>query len=272
MRRSDNFRGGLSTIGSLCQLSILSPFPSMEQDAKPPLSHARNVPANLLKSIPEAPLTRMDAKTYYEWYNREDPFSPYHPEKETTFSLRLDWFIRNIPPQSKILDYGCGEGVALAGLSEKGNIHTDSCGVDIAENAVKKASTRFPELKFLQTNPDGTTSFADESFDAIVASEVIEHIFDTDGVFKEFRRLLRPSGRLLLSCPYHGFLKDLAILLAGKMDAHYHDPYSQHIRYYSRVTLRLIHERHGFHLIKQSGVGRIPFLWNSMVTLAIKLA
>lgn len=212
----------------------------------------------------------MDAKRYYEWVNRCSPSFTYRPEDEVTFPQRLAWFLKNTPPGSKVLDYGCGEGVLLEGLCEKGEIHADSLGVDISENAIKKASVRFPNLKFACTNSDGATSFPDESFDVVIATEVIEHIFDTDGAFEEFRRLLRPSGRLLLSCPYHGFFKDLAILLSGRMAKHYHDPYSSHIRYYSPATLRSVHEKHGFRLIKQSGVGRIPFLWNSTVTAAVK--
>ena len=212
----------------------------------------------------------MDTKSYYEWYNQDDPSSTYHPEDEVTFTQRLAWFSRNTPPGSKTLDYGCGEGIVLAGLHEKGIASSESCGVDISENAVKKASARFPSLRFSTTHPDGTTAFPDESFDAIVATEVIEHVFDTDGAFAEFHRLLRPSGLLLLSCPYHGFFKDLALLLTARMDRHYRDPYSGHIRYYSFRTLQRVHQKHQFCLVKQGGVGRFPFLWNSMVTVAIK--
>lgn len=212
----------------------------------------------------------MNAKHYYEWYNRNNPASKYDPKDETTFSQRLAWFSENIPPGSRVLDFGCGEGVILAGLCEKGVAHPDSCGVDISENAVKKATNRFKGLKFFNTHSDGTTNLPAGEFDAVVASEVIEHVFDTDGIFAEFHRLLRPSGRLLLSCPYHGFFKDLAVLLTGGMDRHYHDPYSSHVRYYSPNTLRLVHQKRGFRLVKQGGVGRFPFLWNSMVSVAVK--
>lgn len=212
----------------------------------------------------------MDTKRYYEWYHRDDPSSTYHPEDEATFTQRLAWFSNNIPPGSKILDYGCGEGAVLAGLYERGIAGAESCGVDISENAANKASARFPSLRFSPTHPEGTTAFSEGSFDAIVATEVIEHVFDTDGVFAEFYRLLRPSGQLLLSCPYHGFFKDLALLLTGSMDSHYHDPYSSHIRYYSFRTLQRVHQQHQFRLVKQGGVGRLPFLWKSLVTVAIK--
>ena len=59
----------------------------------------------------------MDTKRYYEEYNRHDPASTYRPENEATFLERLAWSSKNIPAGSKILDYGCGEGVILDRLS-----------------------------------------------------------------------------------------------------------------------------------------------------------
>ncbi len=47
-------------------------------------------------------------------------------------------------------------------------------------------------------------SFADESFDAVVSLEVMEHIPDFQRAFLECARVLRPGGRLLLSVPFHG--------------------------------------------------------------------
>lgn len=188
----------------------------------------------------------MDAKAYYEWYNREDPLSGYRPEDEVTFAQRLAWFSKSMLPGRRVLDYGCGEGVLLAGLREGGIANAESCGVDISKNAVKKAAARFPGLCFSATRPDGAADFPAASFDAVVATEVIERVFDTDAVFREFHRLLRPEGLLLLSCPYHGFLKDLALLVTGGMERHYRDPYSCHIRYYSRNALRGVHQKTDF--------------------------
>lgn len=211
-----------------------------------------------------------DLKTYYEQYNRDDPLSTYKPEDEGTFSQRLAWFSRYIPRGAKVLDYGCGEGVLLAGLGQLLQLHTDSCGVDISENAVRKAASRFPHLRFVPTSPSGAIPFGDRFFDAIVASEVIEHVLDTDAMFGEFRRVLQFSGFLFLSCPYHGFLKDLGLLLSNQLGRHYHDPYSAHVRYYSFATLTPVLKKHGFSITRRGGVGRLPFLWKSMVVAAIK--
>lgn len=212
----------------------------------------------------------MDAKAYYERYHREDPSSTYRPEHEATFPQRLAWFSRYVHPGSKVLDYGCGEGVLLAGLHERIGLHPDSCGVDLSDNAVRKARARFAGVRFLPTDPHGTAPCSDGFFDAVIASEVIEHVFDTEFAFGEFSRLLRTQGSLLLSCPYHGFLKDLGLVLTGRAESHYHDPYSNHIRYYSPSSLNKVLHQRGFRALHWGGVGRLPFLWHSLVVHAVK--
>lgn len=212
----------------------------------------------------------MDLKAAYDYYNRPKEIADYDPEKEKTFHLRLAWFSRNLSGGERILDYGCGEGVVLNGLTARKKISGDSCGVDLSANAVKKAQARFPSLLFRPLDENGGIPFPGNHFDAIVATEVIEHVFDTDQVFSEFRRVLKPRGKLLLTCPYHGFLKDLTMLLTGKMEAHYCDPYSFHIRYYSSGSLRGVLQKHGFTAIRMGGVGWVPFLWKSLTACAEK--
>ena len=212
----------------------------------------------------------MDLKTYYEHYNRVDPSSTYRPEHEATIAGRVAWFSGRIPAGAKVVEYGCGEGVVLGALADRLKLHPDSQGVDISEQAAAKAAARFPKLKFASLSPAGAIPSPDGFFDAVVASEVIEHVFDTDGMMKELARVLRPSGLLLLSCPYHGFLKDLGLVLTGGMDEHYHNPRSTHIRYYSKKTLARTLASHGFRPAEWGGVGRLPFLWKSILAAAVK--
>ncbi|MDO8730287.1 MAG: class I SAM-dependent methyltransferase [Candidatus Omnitrophota bacterium] len=212
----------------------------------------------------------MNLKTAYEDYNRFKETEDYDPEKEGTFSRRLAWFCRNLSGGEKVLDYGCGEGVVLNGLTARKNLSGDSCGVDLSVDAVKKAQARFPSLTFHPLDESGGIPFPGNHFDAIVATEVIEHVFDTDQVFSEFRRVLKPRGKLLLTCPYHGFLKDLTMLLTGKIEAHYRDPYSFHIRHYSFGSLEGVLRKHGFTILQMGGVGRAPFLWKSLTACAEK--
>ena len=212
----------------------------------------------------------MEVKKYFEWFNRHDPSSTYDPVRDDTYAARLAWFSRHVPDGARVLDDGCGEGVILGGLSQRRTLHQDSWGVDLAENAVRKASARYPKLQFRATHPDGTLPFPQGAFDVVVASEMIDHLWDPRGLFREFARVLKPRGRVLLSTGYHGVLKDLTVLLSGHMDAHYHDPRSDKIRHYSLATLRSVLEECGFTVTAWGGVGRIPGWWKCLVVAADK--
>ena len=74
-----------------------------------------------------------------------------------------------------------------------------------------------------------------------------------------------------MTTPYHGYLKNLAISLAGAWDRHL-DPIwdGGHIKQFSRKTITRLLIDSGFVLKKFGGVGRVPWLWKSMIVLALK--
>lgn len=76
---------------------------------------------------------------------------------------------------------------------------------------------------------------------------------------------------MVITTPYHGYLKNLALSLLDKWDVH-HTPlwHGGHIKFWSRATLTELLDRHGFDVVGFSGVGRVPYLWKSMVLVARK--
>jgi hypothetical protein len=75
-----------------------------------------------------------------------------------------------------------------------------------------------------------------------------------------------PQGRLLLTTPYHGYLKNLLISALGKCDSHYNPLWDcGHIKFWSRRTLSKALEETGFENIQFYGAGRFRWLWKSMV-------
>lgn len=73
----------------------------------------------------------------------------------------------------------------------------------------------------------------------------------------------------MISTPYHGYLKNLALSAFNKWDKH-HTPlwHGGHIKFWSRRTLTSLIEANGFRVTEFHGVGRAPWLWKSMILVA----
>ncbi len=108
-------------------------------------------------------------------------------------------------------------------------------------------------------------------FDLVVSSDVIEHLYRPSDLIEVARSLLHPQGRLLIGTPYHGYLKNLALSLTGKMDSHF--PVLSdggHIKFFSVETLSQLLKGHGFSELEFTYYGRTPWLWKNMICHARK--
>ena len=77
------------------------------------------------------------------------------------------------------------------------------------------------------------------------------------------------SGTLIITTPYHGYFKNLALAAAGKLDGHFTVLWDGgHIKFFSRRTLTALLELEGFEVTAFCGAGRWPYLWKSMVLAA----
>lgn len=94
----------------------------------------------------------------------------------------------------KILDIGCGTGWFTAELNEIG----ESTGIDLSEDAINLAHHRYPHIKYLCGNLYGSL-FPNDSFDVIVAMEVLPHVEDQLGFINIISSILKPDGYLALS-------------------------------------------------------------------------
>jgi len=99
------------------------------------------------------------------------------------------------PPHQRILDAGCGNGW-LASLYAAG--HT-VVGIDLAD--ANLARIRALGILALKYNLDAPLPFADGTFDTVVCSEILEHIFSPDLLLREILRVLKPGGRVILTVP-----------------------------------------------------------------------
>jgi 2-polyprenyl-6-hydroxyphenyl methylase/3-demethylubiquinone-9 3-methyltransferase len=104
-----------------------------------------------------------------------------------------------------------------------------------------------------------------------VSLEVVEHLFDPPSFAKTLFDLVEPGGLAIVSTPYHGYWKNLAISLTGKFDSHFTAlRIGGHIKFWSIHTLRTLLIEAGFTEIEFLRVGRIPVLAKSMIAIARK--
>jgi SAM-dependent methyltransferase len=165
-------------------------------------------------------------RDYYEelWQRLPDELEP--PDRE----LRTQFLLARVNRGDRVLDLGCGDGWMTAELARAGAAPT---GVEVAQAAVDRARGRHPELDLRLAPLDGPLPIKDSAYDAVWASEVIEHVADTARWLSEIRRVLRPGGRLLLTTPNHSRLR---LLVAGIEP--YSEPLGDHLHLYSTSSLR----------------------------------
>ena len=103
-------------------------------------------------------------------------------------------------------------------------------------------------------------------FDVVISVEVIEHLFDPKQLIRSAKQCLKPGGTLILTTPYHGYWKNLALALSGKMDSHHTVLWDGgHIKFFSVPTLTQLLTTEGCTNIQFHFAGRFPYLWKSML-------
>ncbi len=110
-------------------------------------------------------------------------------------------------------------------------------GIDVDPHGLVFARGAYPFVEFKHMSIyDDPCSLG--TFDVVTAAEVIEHCFMPRSIFKFARRVLKSDGHLILSTPYHGYLKNLAIAVCSKWD-HHHTAWEDggHIKFFSVKTM-----------------------------------
>jgi 2-polyprenyl-3-methyl-5-hydroxy-6-metoxy-1,4-benzoquinol methylase len=198
-----------------------------------------------------------------------DEASPAHAYLDQPI-LRLLASLPGAPSGIKVLDAGCGNGSLARQLSEKG---FDVVGMDLEESGIVQARRSCPSIRFeVASVYDNMSSLFGRQFDAVVSLEVIEHLYDPRQFVTRVQECLRPGGMFVLSTPYHGYLKNVLIALAGEFDAHTAALVDGgHIKFWSQRTLSSLLEQNGFRVNSFIGAGRLPYLWKSMILAATRL-
>jgi len=167
-----------------------------------------------------------------------------------------------------ILDLGCGNGYLVNYLLKDGY---NAYGTDASEEGIVIAKQENPDRFFVQDLSTGKLPAELQliKFDIILSTEVIEHLYDPAGFIDFCKAQLPIGGELIISTPYHGYLKNLALAIFDKWDSH-HSPawLGGHIKFWSKSTLSKLLTDKGFEVVTFKGCGRMPYFWKSMLIKA----
>ncbi len=169
-----------------------------------------------------------------------------------------------------IVEFGCGNGHVAALLADMGH---DVVGIDSSATAIAIARTRHTAARFeLGSFDDGALLGAPRpAADCVIALEVVEHLLYPARLFEAAAGVLRPGGLLLVSTPYHGYAKNLALSLINGWDRHFNvQNDSGHVKFFSNRALATMAGRFEFEDLRFRGAGRMPAVWKSTVMTARK--
>ena len=177
--------------------------------------------------------------------------------------------LRELKP-ARVLDLGCGNGSLCRAIKDQG---FDVCGFDPSKEGIELASSANPDIRFLNIGVyDQPPEEWLGAFDLVVSTEVVEHLYNPRALPAFAKKVLKPGGHALITTPYHGYLKNLALSVLDKWDAH-HTVFWEHghIKFFSRHTLKKLFEDDGYQTCSFKGLGRLPWLWMTML-MEFKLA
>jgi len=166
-------------------------------------------------------------------------------------------------PQKRAFDLGCGSGATCRMLSEEG---FEVVGVDPSESGVSLAKASGVQAHVGSAYDNLTSIYG--TFPLVVSLEVLEHCMEPRKFAKTIYDLVAFGGYGFISTPYHGYLKNVALAVSGKMDSHFTALWDGgHIKFFSRKTLSALMREAGAKELGFVRVGRIPPLAKSMVCI-----
>jgi SAM-dependent methyltransferase len=156
------------------------------------------------------------------------------------FQMQLD-YVERLPDRGQLLEIGCGTGTFLKKARERGWYVE---GLDVVDKAIKIARDHY-QLKIYTTNLE-CLELSEESMDAVVMWDVLEHLPSPKRALERVYRLLNSKGMLFFSIPN---IQSFDRYLFGKNWIGWDVP--RHFFLYDSETIHVLLKKTGFKLVNQ---------------------
>ena len=174
------------------------------------------------------------------------------------------------PGGETVLDIGCNYGHLLYMLTDKYNhVH----GIDIQPEPIRRIREITADNECISAtvgDANEVLNFPDRSFDTVIATAVIEHLFDPYFFIRECRRILTSNGTLIIEAPNVAWLPNRIRLLTGNLpvtsDAQGWD--GGHLHYFTINSLKTLLTENGFRVVRITNCGLLANMrkfWRSLL-------
>ena len=187
-----------------------------------------------------------------EHYEKKTGYRPSHTRAHKTLEL-----LSGLPKGAKVLDIGCGDGSFGAMLRDQGFVVH---GCDIALSAIKEAEKQLDHAMVIDIESENLTKLGSD-FDAVIAGEVIEHLFKPDIFLEKVSEILNPNGFLIITTPNFLVWSNRIRMLLGQFEYTSTGFLDEgHIHFFTRPSLFRALRKTGYTVLSENHVihSKIP--------------
>lgn len=214
------------------------------------------------------------SETGARWHPEAEDGSAFNGDVGRGLADKLESVISGLGGVRRVCDIGCGNGYLASRLGQRGwtvhGIDGSAPYVEVAERTHTK-----PGITFAHDAIDAQMAErirrSHEPFDLVVSTEVIEHLYEPQHLVQTAFSILRPGGQFVISTPYHGYLKNVAISVLDQWDLHHSVHWrGGHIKFFSVASLTAMLREAGFNQPRFEYYGRFAGFWKNMIAVATR--